>query len=171
MNRAPLVNIPKPKKESKPLKRRKKPIDASPRHPFTSLLSIKPIKREGARGAAGRKFRKSALDHYFDKHGRITELGWTAPCQMTGREMRREDAAACHKVARGRVRMHGVEFHGDMFENIVAALWIAHDWQGLLAQATRELIASPVNVTSGGVVQWSPAIKGNLDAHLERNRR
>lgn len=164
MNRAPLVNIPKPKKEPKPLKRYKPLNDPAKLMPFTPRLpgSRKAIKREGKRGAAKRKARKVAVDLYFQKFGHITDEGWTAPCQMSGREMRREDADACHKI---RASQQG----GEQSENIVAALRICHQWQHLHRQAENEMVASEVNCETGGLIQWSPAIQGNLDAHLKRN--
>lgn len=177
MNRQPLINVPKEKKPPKPLQR-KTPLPRAKvnRDPvtfnafeFRLPTDVRRIKREGKRGRAGRLARKAFVDLYFTLHGRITEAGWTAPCQMTGREMRREEATCAHKVGRGVRRIHGVPFHGDMEENVVAALWIAHGWQQLRAQATKELIASPVNVRTGGVVKWSGALQGNLDAHLAKN--
>lgn len=152
MNRKPLVNIPKPKKQKKPLKR------------SALANSRKPIKKVGKRGAKKKADKKAAVDLYFELHGWAPGkyLEGLARCQMCGRPMLRSQADPCHKI---RASQGGSERP----ENIVAAHRLCHTWQHSLRQAETALVASEADCRVGGQVKWPLDLLEALNAFLDAN--
>lgn len=123
-----------------------------------------PMALEGERGAEKRHARAEARALYFELHrtNSAEDALGEAVCQFSGRPMREKiDAVdAAHKERRWK--------GDDTPENICAALHKAHEWQGQNREAEDFLLASPVNVVTGGVVQWPAHLKADLQRWMER---
>ncbi len=117
---------------------------------------------EGERGAEKRFARQEARAYYFEHHrtNDKDEALARAVCQFSGREMiekvSRVDAA--HKERRWK--------GDDTPENMCAVLHDAHEWQGQNREAEAFLVASAVNIITGGVVAWPAHLKADLQAWL-----
>lgn len=118
--------------------------DGSGNRPATAIA------KEGERGAEKREARKEARALYFELHntaGPDSSLK-KAPCQFCGDRMVEKVTAvdAAHKERRWK--------GDDSPENMCAVEHSCHEWQGQNSAAEAFLLTSPVNVVTGGVVQW-----------------
>ncbi len=135
----------------------------------TKLSRSKPLKRgtaprrQGPRGAKRKADKRAAIELFFKLHGRPSFLPTEATCQMTGRDfkIREFQVDPCHKK---RASQQGGEAPG----NLVIALRAAHAWQSQNREAEDFLAACDVNAETGGVVNWPPHLKADLEAWLLR---
>lgn len=120
-------------------------------------------------------FRKRAGLIFFTHHGEKREDSWIAKCQVCGRPMTKEQADAMHKQHAGM----GGPTRVNNLENIImghghrCGPYNCHSVIDRARARLQILIASPINVLTGGVVDWKgewPDIKKELSKSYTFNK-
>ena len=140
MNRKPLINIPKQKKQPKP------------------------IAKIGKRGLKDKKSRKASLDKYFELHGwdgiaREDDGQWVSQpkgeCQLCGFSIRRSDADFSHKQ---RASQRG----SNAPENGLALHRLCHSYLHTRRDLEDICTKSPANMLNGMKVELPDQLKMDL---------
>jgi len=117
------------------------------------------MKVVGKAGTKKFKAKAKALMIYFRKYGYKLEGTWFAPCQACGRLMSLKTADPMHKIGAGsKWRMAEDVFDrvdAEKPENIAAGHRVCHGIIDNTPAMRVELEKSPVNVITGGIIEWT----------------
>lgn len=118
-----------------------------------TLQRTKFKRRKGRIGKMRTLGNAAARQHYFQNYSFPEAPGW-APCQACGRPMHHKDCAAHHKKQTGEDLTNKVAVHHSCHQGFI------HDLTH--PEHRKEAKHSPVDVTTGGTIQWPEELAQRL---------
>lgn len=130
--------------------------------PGGPLKRGKPMRKQGRVGKLRQLGNRGARQHYFQEFGDPDAPGW-APCQACGRPMHHTDCDSHHKSKNGEDLTNKLACHASCHQGFI------HDPQQPRNENRKqvhrlEAKESPVDVTTGGRVEWTKETQERLDA-------
>ena len=122
---------------------------------------IKPRAKVGKKGKKKLSDKAKAKTLYFKLH-HFDYSEDHALCQICGGTLRKIEADPCHKRKASLGKSEKDGSGGEVEENIVAGHRKCHQWADETRERRLVMEASPINVKSGGVIQWTSEQKKSL---------
>lgn len=120
------------------------------------------ISRIGKKGKRKLADKARALTLYFKRGENV--------CQVCGGYITRREADAMHKRKASLCKSELDGSGGEVPENLIAGHRDCHGWADRTLERRRTMERSPVNVLTGGVIEWSEEQKESLYLELRRCR-